>query len=175
MTSGRLLAGLATCLLALTGLATPALTAGDARPEQDHFAPTATETTIDATEVMPPIRRTTPGDEWTAPPAAPAISNDKSAGLAAKTMRRVCRVTAYCDRGTTASGTQAGVGQCAAPADIPFGATVYIPELDRTFVVTDRTHRRFRRSTVDIFIPAHRDCVDFGVGYRECVFTLPGE
>ena len=86
---------------------------------------------------------------------------------------RVCRVTAYCDRGLTAAGTLAGVGQCAAPEDIPFGTEVYIPELDRTFVVTDRTHKRFRQNTVDIFIPAKTDCLEFGRNYLECHFRLP--
>ena len=62
---------------------------------------------------------------------------------------RICRVTAYCDRGRTASGVQSGVGQCAAPGAIPFGSTVYIPQLDRSFVVTDRPARRFRLAARD--------------------------
>ena len=85
---------------------------------------------------------------------------------------RICRVTAYCDRGTTASGVQSGVGQCAAPGDIPFGSTVYIPQLDRTFVVTDRTARRFRRNTVDIFISSREACLEFGRSYLKCEFTI---
>ncbi len=92
---------------------------------------------------------------------------------AKRTIYRVCRVTAYCDRGTTAAGTQSGVGQCAAPADIPLGSKVYIPELGRTFVVTDRTHQRFRRSTVDIFVPSKELCRRFGRNYLECEFTVP--
>jgi len=90
-----------------------------------------------------------------------------------RTIYRVCRVTAYCDRGTTAAGTQSGVGQCAAPEDIPLGSKVYIPELGRTFVVTDRTHQRFRRSTVDIFVPSQEQCRRFGRNYLECEFTVP--
>jgi 3D (Asp-Asp-Asp) domain-containing protein len=90
-----------------------------------------------------------------------------------KMIHRVCRVTAYCDRGITASGIPSGVGQCAAPGDIPLGSTVYIPDLGRTFVVTDRTHRRFRRSTVDIFIPSKRECRTFGRSFLECEFTVP--
>ena len=85
---------------------------------------------------------------------------------------RICRVTAYCDRGTTASGVQSGVGQCAVPGDIPFGSTVYIPQLDRSFVVTDRTARRFRRNTVDIFMPSREACLEFGRSYLECEFTI---
>jgi len=92
---------------------------------------------------------------------------------AKRTIFRVCRVTAYCDRGTTAAGTQSGVGQCAAPEDIPLGSKVYVPELGRTFVVTDRTHQRFRRSTVDIFVPSQEQCRRFGRNYLECEFTVP--
>ena len=85
---------------------------------------------------------------------------------------RICRVTAYCDRGTTASGVESGVGQCAAPGDIPFGSIVYIAELDRSFVVTDRTARRFRKNTVDIFIPSRDECLEFGRSYLECEFII---
>ena len=88
---------------------------------------------------------------------------------------RIYRVTAYCDRGTTAVGVSSGVGQCAAPADIPFGTRIYIPELDRTFVVTDRTARRFRHNTVDLFIPDKSQCKQFGCQYLECEVTLPTE
>jgi 3D (Asp-Asp-Asp) domain-containing protein len=89
------------------------------------------------------------------------------------TFYRVCRITAYCDRGLTAAGVRSGVGQCAAPADIPFGARVYIPALDRTFIVTDRTARRFRHNTVDLFIPDRGECLKFGCRYRECEITIP--
>lgn len=88
---------------------------------------------------------------------------------------RVCRVTAYCDHGLTAAGTRAGVGQCAAPEDIPFGTKVYIPALKRSFIVTDRTHPRFRRNTVDIFLPAESMCQKFGQRYLECEFILPAK
>ena len=90
-----------------------------------------------------------------------------------QTLRRVYRVTAYCDRGLTASGVPAGEGQCAAPADIPFGSKIYIPALGRTFIVTDRTARRFRTNTVDIFMPGRQQCLSFGRKYLECVITLP--
>lgn len=90
-----------------------------------------------------------------------------------RTIRRVLRVTAYDDRGTTAAGTQSGVGQCAAPADVPFGSKIYIPALKRTLVVTDRTHRRFRHNTVDIFMPGKQQCLNFGRQHLECVITLP--
>lgn len=88
---------------------------------------------------------------------------------------RVCRVTAYCDRGLTAAGVPSGVGQCAAPADIPFGSRIYIPALDRTFIVTDRTAQRFRHNTVDLFIPDRRACKTFGRQYLECEIAIPAE
>lgn len=90
----------------------------------------------------------------------------------ASTVRRICRVTAYCDRGITAAGIHSGVGQCAAPGDIPLGSLVYIPELNRTLVVTDRTHKRFRHNTVDIFIPSRDACLQFGRQYLECHFMI---
>lgn len=86
---------------------------------------------------------------------------------------RVYRVTAYCDRGLTASGVRSGVGQCAAPADIPFGSRIYIPALERTFIVTDRTAKRFRRNTVDLFIPDRAKCREFGRRYLECEINTP--
>lgn len=105
---------------------------------------------------------------------ATLAAGDTGADDDAAQVQRICRVTAYCDNGTTASGVPSGLGQCAAPADIPLGSTVYIPALDRTFVVTDRTHRRFRRSTVDLFIPNKAACKSFGRHFLECEFTLPG-
>lgn len=95
--------------------------------------------------------------------------------LAADAYRRTFRVTAYCDRGITAAGIESGYGQCAAPADIPFGSRIFVPELGQTFVVTDRTHRRFRHNTVDIFMPVRTDCLKFGRHYLECEVSLPDE
>ena len=99
------------------------------------------------------------------------------AGSSARTSplvtRRVLRVTAYCDRGLTASGIYSGMGQCAAPADVPFGSIIHIPKLNRSFVVTDRTARRFRGNTVDLFIPSYDRCLQFGRKYLECQITRP--
>ena len=91
----------------------------------------------------------------------------------APTWNRVYRVTAYADEGLTASGRPVGVGQCAAPINVPFGAKVHIPALGRTFVVTDRTHPRFRHNTVDVFLPSEPLCRQFGRRYLQCEITLP--
>ncbi len=108
--------------------------------------------------------------------------NDGDAGLAAlpghlsgdgPVLRRICRVTAYHDEGITAAGVPSGIGQCAAPADIPLGSIIHIPALGRSFVVTDRTHRRFRQSTVDLFIPGREACRAFGRHFLEVEIRLP--
>jgi 3D (Asp-Asp-Asp) domain-containing protein len=116
-------------------------------------------------EALTPEKGTQPG---TAPARTPAPPRPHRAPL-----RRVYRVTAYNDQGITASGRPVGVGQCAAPVDIPFGAQVHIPALGRTFVVTDRTHPRFHHNTVDVFIPSEPLCWKFGRRYLECVIVLP--
>jgi len=90
-----------------------------------------------------------------------------------RTMYRICRVTAYCDRGRTAAGVRSGVGQCAAPGYVPLGSLVRVPDLNRTFLVTDRTDKRFRNSTVDLFIPSERQCKKFGRKYLEVEIVVP--
>jgi 3D (Asp-Asp-Asp) domain-containing protein len=111
--------------------------------------------------VAPPARRASDRQAPGTQPAGPV------------TLQRVYRITAYCDRGITASGIASGVGQCAAPIGIPFGARVIIPALGRSFVVTDRTHPRFRHNTVDIFVPSAALCRDFGRRYLQCEIVLP--
>lgn len=140
-------------------------------------APVELETTVIDPDGVPSFgdfeydETTTPDNEpWDNSSASPVVADRAAAGPA---LYRICRVTAYCDRGTTASGVQSGLGQCAAPEDIPFGSIVYIPALDQSFVVTDRTHRRFRRSTVDIFLPTAKSCRAFGRQFLECEITLP--
>ncbi len=120
-------------------------------------------------EPAPPPAAAVPGQA--APPEGGPAPPQKPR---ASTLHRVYRVTAYSDRGITASGRPVGRGQCAAPANIPFGAKVFIPALGRTFVVTDRTHRRFRHNTVDIFMASDPLCRRFGCRYLECEITLPG-
>jgi 3D (Asp-Asp-Asp) domain-containing protein len=107
------------------------------------------------------------------PDSVAARRGPKPRGHLPATLHRTYRVTAYSDWGVTASGKQVGVGQCAAPVDIPFGAKVYIPALGREFVVTDRTNRRFRHNTVDLFMPGDRNCREFGRRYLECEIRLP--
>jgi 3D (Asp-Asp-Asp) domain-containing protein len=107
--------------------------------------------------------------------AAKSAKQTKSTAACNRRVKRVYRVTAYCDQGTTASGRPSGVGQCAAPSNIPFGAKVHIPALKRTFVVTDRTNKRFRHNTVDIFMNTEWACKQFGRNYLECEVTLPAK
>lgn len=111
----------------------------------------------------------------TAPSGAPtAVATVTMEPVAAADVRTL-RITAYCDRGLTAAGVPSGVGQCAAPGDVPLGSRVYIPELNRTLIVTDRTHKRFRHNTIDIFIPDRQACLQFGVKRLTCIITPPAE
>lgn len=117
-----------------------------------------------------PVAEVEVESEPAGPPVEPVADEAEAVRLS-----RVCRVTAYCDRGTTAAGVPSGVGQCAAPGYIPLGSKVYIPALDQTFIVTDRTNKRFRNSTVDLFIPAKSQCRQFGCQFLECEFTIPAD
>lgn len=117
-----------------------------------------------------------PPARWSASVAGPirvGHAEIPPAALDPRAERRELRVTAYCDLGLTASGVPSGPGQCAAPADVPFGSLVYIPALDRTLLVTDRTHRRFRHNTIDIFMDSARDCRRFGRRQLECIIIPP--
>jgi 3D (Asp-Asp-Asp) domain-containing protein len=121
------------------------------------------------------------GREPGSQPVAGVIANsgesriEASESTSTKKIRREFRVTAYCDRGLTAAGVQSGVGQCAAPADIPLGSRIYIPELNRTLIVTDRTHKRFRHNTIDVFIPDRQACIQFGRKQLTAEVTLPDQ
>ncbi len=163
MSHARSVAIMAASALMLTGLSMASLALEQSAAGRAEDADVAPATATRAMPIIPPVRRSSTADAESTPgtTARPA------------SLRRIHRVTAYCDRGTTAAGVPSGVGQCAAPADIPFGSKIYIPALKRTFVVTDRTHKRFRHNTVDIFMPSKRRCREFGVDYLECVIQLP--
>lgn len=97
-----------------------------------------------------------------------SISFAVSALLACGEVREY-RVTAYCDRGVTASGFLAGPGTCAAPAGVPFGSVVFVPALRSAYVVTDRTAIRFRHNTVDVWRSTRRECFRVGASRSTCV------
>ncbi len=125
------------------------------------------------TNVIPELVELEPADTGTQiaredPVSTPAADADDRG-----TLTRRYRVTAYCDRGLTAAGVLSGLGQCAAPANIPFGSIIYIPQLNRSFVVTDRTHRRFRTNTVDLFFATEAECRQFGRRYLDCQIRIP--
>lgn len=186
MHAAKLLATLGVSALVLTGLSTatehfdlPSLAAtrsGDEAvnaPRLENVVPNVRREVAlaaDETIIAAPVEPTT-----SEPTTSEPEPIDADAMAEGRVLYRVCRVTAYHDRGITASGKYTGVGQCAAPGDIPFGSKIYIPALDRTLIATDRTHRRFRKSTVDIFMPSRRDCIQFGEQFLECIITLPAE
>lgn len=121
-----------------------------------------------------------PADQVLGPIASAADDSDDDdavpqPGPVRKQVRRTFRVTAYCDRGITAAGVPSGIGQCAAPSFIPFGSEIYIPSLDRWFIVTDRTHERFRHNTIDLFMPNRSQCLNFGRRYTDAVVVYPSK
>ena len=69
-------------------------------------------------------------------------------------------VTSYCDHGTTASGRQAGPGQCAGPRWVPLGTVVWIEGYGRA-VVTDRTALRFN-GRWDVWLPTRAAAMAWG-------------
>lgn len=166
------LAGLACSVLVAVGLAD---NRPDATPAESSIVlaeATSAESAAAEAGFAEPGAEYQPEDEAL---QEPATQTARRAHASSVVVRRICRVTAYDDRGTTASGAQAGVGQCAAPIDIPFGSRIYIPALHRTLVVTDRTHPRFRHNTVDIFLPREQQCLNFGCRYLKCEITFPDQ
>ncbi len=76
----------------------------------------------------------------------------------------VLRVTAYCDRGITASGVRAGPGMCAAPEWVPFGSILIVD--GKRYVCRDRTAKRFRHNTIDIWNGSRAECLRYGVKWQ---------
>ena len=77
-------------------------------------------------------------------------------------------VTAYCDRGRTASGCMAGPGQCAVPRDVPLGSRVYV---DGVWLrATDHYNRRLSRR-IDLWRPTRAECLKRGIVVRTVTFA----
>lgn len=80
------------------------------------------------------------------------------------------RITAYTasdrgmnGKGITANGEHAIEGRTiAADQSIPFGTQIYIPELGKTFVVTDRGGA-IHGDRLDLYMERYDDAMEFGV------------
>jgi hypothetical protein len=72
----------------------------------------------------------------------------------------------------TASGARAGPGQCAAPSWVPFGSRIRVA--GQVYTVTDRTARRFRHNTIDIWLPTRHQYLRHGVRWEQ-VWIWPKE
>ena len=108
----------------------------------------------------------------TASPAPPvvAISSQASRGEPAQRIEsRVMQVTAYSlgdkgmnDKGITANGEKALEGRTiAADSSIPFGTQIYIPQLGKTFTVTDRGGA-IKGDRLDMYMENRKDAIKFG-------------
>ncbi|HBP63541.1 MAG TPA: hypothetical protein DD730_04565 [Desulfosporosinus sp.] len=102
----------------------------------------------------------------TASPLTPVVSR----GEPAQTVeRRVMRVSAYTigdkgmnGEGITASGEKVLAGRTiAAHSGIPLGTQIYIPELGKTFTVTDRGGS-IQEDQLDMFMESQKEALEFG-------------
>ena len=88
------------------------------------------------------------------------------------------RATAYCLRGTTATGTSAQEGVVAVdPRFIPFGTRMFIITNDGEYVygiaaAEDAGDSNIVGNRIDIWLPTWSECIQFG--YRECTIYLLG-
>jgi 3D (Asp-Asp-Asp) domain-containing protein len=65
------------------------------------------------------------------------------------------------DYGITASGSRVKSGDVACPPQYPFGTKFYIPDLNRTYVCTDRGGD-IKNHRLDLFMPSRSDVKQFG-------------
>jgi len=103
---------------------------------------------------------------------APVVVNSRQASrgeTAPKIESRIMHVTAYTEsdkgmngKGITANGEKAQEGQTiAADSSIPFGTQIYIPELGKTFTVTDRG-AAITGDRLDMYMESREDALKFG-------------
>ena len=88
------------------------------------------------------------------------------------------RATAYCLRGTTATGTQAQEGVVAVdPRFIPFGTRMFIITNDGEYIygigtAEDAGDSNIIGNRIDLWYPTLAECIQFG--YRECTIYILG-
>lgn len=90
--------------------------------------------------------------------------------------RRVMQITAYTANdfsmnglGITANGERVQEGRTiAADKSIPFGTEIFIPELDRTYTVSDRGGA-ISRGRLDLYMDSRADAMEFGVQELEVI------
>lgn len=86
--------------------------------------------------------------------------------------------TAYYNRGTTATGTQAREGVVAVdPHWVPFGTRMFIVTNDGEYIygiatAEDAGDQNIKHNRIDVWYPTKQECIDFG--YRECTVYILG-
>ena len=99
-----------------------------------------------------------------------------SRGSTPKIEQRIMVITAYTNydpgmdgRGITANGERTAEGRTiAAPPEIPFGTQIYVPELKKTFTVTDRGGA-IKGNRLDVFMENREEALRFGKQTMEVV------
>jgi rare lipoprotein A len=102
-------------------------------------------------------------------PVVATISQVSRGKPAQQVESRTMRVTAYTSsdkgmngKGITANGEKVLEGQTiAADSSIPFGTQIYIPELGKTFTVTDRGGG-ITGNRLDMYMESRKDALKFG-------------
>lgn len=73
----------------------------------------------------------------------------------------ICEATAYCEQGTTATGTQAGPGSIAVdPTIIPLGSHLYVEGYGEGWAVD--TGSAIRGYIIDVWLPDPQTCREWG-------------
>jgi len=86
--------------------------------------------------------------------------------------------TAYYNRGTTATGTQAREGVVAVdPRWVPFGTRMFIVTNDGEYIygigtAEDAGDQNIKYNRIDLWYPTKEECIQFG--YRECTVYILG-
>lgn len=165
----------------------------DQKPTEDvtaleiYVAPTPTPTPVPVATPKPvastpkpsstPAPVTTPAP--TPAPAAPTVSSNtittSSGEVITYTKALSVTATAYCLKGTTASGTQSRYGAIAVdPSVIPLGTKMYIVSDDGKWIygyaTAEDTGGAIKGNKIDLFYDSYDTCIQFG--RRSCTVYI---
>lgn len=139
--------------------------------------PAATVSTPKPSSTPAPV--TTPTPTPTPTPAAPAVSTNtittSSGEVITYTKSLSVTATAYCLKGTTASGTQSRYGAIAVdPSVIPLGTKMYIVSDDGKWIygyaTAEDTGGAIKGNKIDLFYDSYDTCIQFG--RRSCTVYI---
>ena len=161
----------------------------DQKPTEDvtalevYVAPTPMPTPVatpkPAAPVSTPKPSSTPAPVATPAPSAPTVSSNtittSSGEVITYTKSLSVTATAYCLKGTTASGTQSRYGAIAVdPKVIPLGTKMYIVSDDGKWIygyaTAEDTGGAIKGNKIDLFYDSYDTCIQFG--RRSCTVYI---